>query len=154
MKKLSSIDQDSLEYVWNNAPNITTLHSAIGLLLAGQQAIIDLINDDDKKAKVQLYISSHLLQSINGQHMDATYDIKTESEYLEMVEKKSGALVSMACLVGAALADDKNNSPIIEKYAKNLGIAAQIDNDLCALFRWDEKNDIKTKKFRFQSCTC
>lgn len=72
--------------------------------------------------------------------------IKTESEYLEMVEKKSGALVSMACLVGAALADDKNNSPIIEKYAKNLGIAAQIDNDLCALFRWDEKNDIKTKK--------
>ncbi|MED3662999.1 class 1 isoprenoid biosynthesis enzyme, partial [Ureibacillus terrenus] len=116
------------------------------LLLAGQKAIVDLLIDDHKKAKAQLYISSRLLQSVNGQHMDVTYDIQTEAEYIEMVKKKSGSLVAMACFVGTALADAEKNTVIIEKYANDIGIAAQIDNDMDALYRWDEKNDIKAKK--------
>lgn len=78
--------------------------------------------------------------------MDFTHDIQTEAEYLEMVKKKSGSLVAMACFVGTALAGAERNNVIIEKYANDIGIAAQIDNDLDALYRWDEKNDIKAKK--------
>lgn len=140
------VDQDSLETTWNKAHLTTSLHIAIGLLLAGQKAIVDLLIDDHKKAKAQLYISSRLLQSVNGQHMDVTYDIQTEAEYIEMVKKKSGSLVAMACFVGTALADAEKNTVIIEKYANDIGIAAQIDNDMDALYRWDEKNDIKAKK--------
>ncbi|ABO67417.1 polyprenyl synthetase [Geobacillus thermodenitrificans] len=140
------VDQDSLETTWNKAPLTTSLHIAIGLLLAGQKAIVDLLIDDHKKAKAQLYISSRLLQSVNGQHMDVTYDIQTEAEYIEMVKKKSGSLVAMACFVGTALAGAEKNTVIIEKYANDIGIAAQIENDIDALYRWDEKNDIKAKK--------
>ncbi|ALF11993.1 polyprenyl synthetase [Parageobacillus thermoglucosidasius] len=140
------MDQDSLETSWSKAPLTTSFHMAIGLLLAGQKAIADLPIDDDKKAKAQSYILSRLLQSLNGQHMDVTNGIQTEAEYIEMVKKKSGSLVAMACFVGTALAGAEKNTVIIEKYANDIGIAAQIDNDIDALYRWDEKNDIKAKK--------
>jgi competence protein ComQ len=140
------VDQDSLETSWRQVPLATFLHIVIGLLLLGQKAIADLPIDDDKKAKAQFYVSSRLLQSLNGQHMDLTYDIQTEADYLKMVKKKSGSLVAMACLAGTALAGAGRNTAIIEKYANDIGIAAQIDNDMDALYRWDEKNDIKAKK--------
>jgi competence protein ComQ len=140
------IDQDSLETSWSKAPLTISLHIAIGLLLAGQKAIVDLLIDDHKKAKAQSYISSRLLQSVNGQHMDVTYDIQTEADYLKMVKKKSGSLVAMACLAGTALAGSEQNTSIIENYANHIGIAAQIDNDMEALYRWNDKNDIKAKK--------
>ncbi|AEH49452.1 polyprenyl synthetase family protein [Parageobacillus thermoglucosidasius] len=140
------MDQDSLETSWSKAPLTTSFHMAIGLLLAGQKAIADLPIDDDKKAKAQSYILSRLLQSLNGQHMDVTNGIQTETDYLQMLKKKSGSLVAMACFVGTALAGAEKNTVIIEKYANDIGIAAQIDNDIDALYRWDEKNDIKAKK--------
>jgi competence protein ComQ len=140
------VDQDSLETSWRKVPLTTSLHIVIGLLLVGQKAIADLPIDDDQKAKAQLYISDRLLQSLDGQHMDVTYDIQTEADYLKMVKEKSGSLVAMACFVGTALAGAERNTVIIEKYANDIGIAAQIDNDMDALYRWDEKNDIKAKK--------
>jgi competence protein ComQ len=140
------VDQDSLETSWRRAPLATFLHIVIGLLLLGQKAIAALPIDDDQKAKAQFYVSSRLLQSLNGQHMDLTYDIQTEADYLKMVKKKSGSLVAMACFVGAALAGAEQNYSIIENYANDIGIAAQIANDIDALYRWDEKNDIKAKK--------
>jgi competence protein ComQ len=140
------VDQDSLETSWSNVSLTTSLHIVIGLLLVGQKAIVDLPIDDEQKAKAQLYISSRLLQSLDGQHMDVTYDIQTEADYLKMVKEKSGSLVAMACFVGTALAGAEQNTSIIENYAIHIGIAAQIDNDIDALYRWDEKNDIKAKK--------
>lgn len=140
------VDQDGLETSWSNAPLAIFLHIVIGLLLLGQKAIADLPIDDHKKVKAQSYILSRLFQSLNGQHMDLTHDIQTEAEYLEVMKKKSGSLVAMACFVGTALAGAERNTVIIEKYANDIGIAAQIDNDIDALYRWDEKNDIKAKK--------
>ncbi|GLH65462.1 hypothetical protein PG301_33010 [Parageobacillus sp. G301] len=140
------IDQDSLEISWRQVPLATFLHVVVGLLFLGQKVIADLPIDNDKKAKAQFYVSSRLLQSVNGQHMDVTNDIQTETDYLQMVKKKSGSLVAMACFVGTALAGAEKNTVIIEKYANDIGIAAQIDNDIDALYRWEEKNDIKAKK--------
>ncbi|MEB3751924.1 hypothetical protein EP10_002796 [Geobacillus icigianus] len=142
------VDQDGLKILWTDAMFVTSLHihMAIGLLLAGQKAIADLPIDDYKKVRAQSYILSRLLQSLNGQHMDVTNDIQTETDYLQMLKKKSGSLVAMACFVGTALAGAEKNTVIIEKYANDIGIAAQIDNDIDALYRWDEKNDIKAKK--------
>ncbi|WP_235605531.1 polyprenyl synthetase family protein [Saccharococcus caldoxylosilyticus] len=140
------IDQDSLEISWRQVPLAAFLHVVVGLLFLGQKVIADLPIDNDKKAKAQFYVSSRLLQSVNGQHMDVTNDIQTETDYLQMVKKKSGSLVAMACFVGTALAGAEKNTVIIEKYANDIGIAAQIDNDIDALYRWEEKNDIKAKK--------
>ena len=62
-----------------------------------------------------------------------------------MVEKKSGSLVAMACVIGALLAG-KDDIATLETYARYIGIAAQIDNDLDALYNWDKKADIQAKK--------
>jgi competence protein ComQ len=140
------VDQDNLETSWRPVPLATFLHVVVGLLLAGQKAVADLTSDDHKKVKAQSYILSRLLQSLNGQHMDLTHDMQTEAEYLEMVKKKSGSLVVMACFFGTVLAGAERNTVIIKTYANDIGIAAQIDNDMDALYRWDEKNDIKAKK--------
>lgn len=114
-------------------------------MLLGQQAIANVPILGDKKLKALSHLTSCLLQSVQGQQTDVACDVQTEADYLKMVEKKSGSLVAMACVIGALLAG-KEDIAAIETYANYIGIAAQIDNDLDALHRWDEKNDIHAKK--------
>ncbi|WP_461200136.1 polyprenyl synthetase family protein [Anoxybacillus sp. TBDG-1] len=133
------VDQDRLK------DDAIAVHTAIGFLLLGQQVIAHSNIADGKKLKALSYVTSCLLQSVHGQQTDVACDVQTEAEYIKMVEKKSGSLVAMACVIGALLAG-KEDIATLETYARYIGIAAQIDNDLDALYRWDEKNDIQTKK--------
>ncbi|WP_066327985.1 polyprenyl synthetase family protein [Anoxybacteroides amylolyticum] len=133
------VDQDRLE------DTAIPLHIAIGFLLLGQQAIANVPISSNKKLKALSYVTSCLLQSVHGQQTDVACDVQTEADYLKMVEKKSGSLVAMACVIGALLAG-KEDIAAIETYAFYIGIAAQIDNDFDALYNWDKKTDIQTKK--------
>lgn len=56
------------------------------------------------KEKAISILLEYSLLSISGQHMDLLNNCRTEKDYLEMTLKKSGSLVSLACLIGAALA--------------------------------------------------
>jgi len=133
------VDQDRLK------DDAITVHTAIGFLLLGQQAMAHSHIVDGKKLKALSYVTSCLLQSVHGQQLDVGCDVQTEADYLKMVEKKSGSLVAMACVIGALLAG-KEDIAAIETYARYIGIAAQIDNDLDALYNWDKKADIQAKK--------
>lgn len=133
------VDQDRSE------DTAIPLHMAIGFLLLGQQAIANVPIPSDKKLKALSHLASCLLQSVHGQQTDVACDVQTEAEYVKMVEKKSGSLVAMACVIGALLAG-KEDIAAIETYARYIGIAAQIDNDLDALYNWDKKADIQAKK--------
>ncbi|MBB5355229.1 competence protein ComQ [Anoxybacillus mongoliensis] len=133
------VDQDRLK------DDAITVHTAIGFLLLGQQVIAHSHIADEKKLKALSYVTSCLLQGVHGQQLDVECDVQTEAEYTKMVEKKSGSLVAMACVIGALLAG-KEDIAAIETYARYIGIAAQIDNDLDALYNWDKKADIQAKK--------
>lgn len=133
------VDQDRFE------DTAIPLHIAIGFLLLGQQAIANVPIPSNKKLKALSYVTSCLLQSVHGQQLDVACDVQTEAEYIKMVEKKSGSLVAMACVIGALLAG-KEDIATLETYARYIGIAAQIDNDLDALYNWDKKADIQAKK--------
>lgn len=133
------VDQDRFE------DTAIPLHIAIGFLLLGQQAIANVSISNNKKLKALSYVTSCLLQSVHGQQTDVVCDVQTEADYVKMVEKKSGSLVAMACVIGALLAG-KEDIATIETYASYIGIAAQIDNDLDALYNWDKKADIHAKK--------
>ncbi|ANB62244.1 polyprenyl synthetase family protein [Anoxybacteroides amylolyticum] len=133
------VDQDRLE------DTAIPLHIAIGFLLLGQQTIANVPILGNKKLKALSHLTSCLLQSVQGQQTDVACDVQTEADYLKMVEKKSGSLVAMACVIGALLAG-KENIATIETYARYIGIAAQIDNDFDALYNWDKKADIQAKK--------
>ncbi|MBE2939249.1 polyprenyl synthetase family protein [Anoxybacillus flavithermus] len=133
------VDQDRFE------DTAIPLHIAIGFLLLGQQAIANVPIPSNKKLKALSYVTSCLLQSVHGQQTDVVCDVQTEADYVKMVEKKSGSLVAMACVIGALLAG-KEDIATLETYARYIGIAAQIDNDLDALYNWDKKADIQAKK--------
>ncbi len=133
------VDQDRFE------DTAIPLHIAIGFLLLGQQAIANVSISNNKKLKALSYVTSCLLQSVHGQQTDVACNVQTEAEYIKMVEKKSGSLVAMVCVIGALLAG-KEDIAAIETYARYIGIAAQIDNDLDALYNWDKKADIQAKK--------
>ncbi len=75
----------------------------------------------------------YILQSMQGQHDDLSNRPATEDECLDMIKRKSGALTALPCVLGAMLATGKFD-PAVEKYAYQLGIASQIENDYKALF--------------------
>ncbi|WP_456466604.1 polyprenyl synthetase family protein [Methanopyrus sp.] len=72
-----------------------------------------------------------------GQAMDLEFEERddvTEEEFLEMVRKKTAALIRASCVVGGlkAGADDDQLTALAE-YGENLGIAFQIQDDVLDL---------------------
>ncbi|WP_409199516.1 short chain isoprenyl diphosphate synthase IdsA [Methanobrevibacter sp. DSM 116169] len=78
-------------------------------------------------------VADACVQICEGQALDISfegrYDVK-EEEYLEMIFKKTGALIAAATKVGSIMggADDEVNS-IMYEYGKLIGLAFQIQDD-------------------------
>lgn len=86
-----------------------------------------------------------LHNSIEGQYLDIQNTIINEEQYLAMCRKKSGSLLVLACLIGALLAtDDVPNC--VAAYASDMGVAAQIANDMRDVVNIKGKNDWRKKK--------
>ena len=87
-----------------------------------------------------------LIDICEGQALDKTFetmDTVSESDYLEMIEKKTAALFDVSCSMGAICANAKQNDiSKLSSFGKNLGIAFQITDDLIGVMG-DSK---KTKK--------
>ncbi|MEN8192002.1 MAG: polyprenyl synthetase family protein [Bacteroidota bacterium] len=69
-----------------------------------------------------------------GQSLDKefeTSEIVSIPEYLQMIKKKTGALIKMCCSIGAQIGDGtKEQIRALEKYGENLGLAFQLNDDL------------------------
>ncbi|HSG41873.1 MAG TPA: polyprenyl synthetase family protein [Anaerolineales bacterium] len=105
---------------------------------------------------VQRLINHYCLDLTVGQDMDLrfeqTQDVSTEM-YLDMVYKKTGALLEAAILSGATLGT--SNQQIITHYrqfAQNIGIAFQVRDDILGIWGDTTKtgkstdNDLRRKK--------
>ncbi|KAF5058781.1 All-trans-nonaprenyl-diphosphate synthase [anaerobic digester metagenome] len=72
-----------------------------------------------------------------GQHLDMSFadrDDVTEGEYLEMVEKKTGALYAASAAIGAVLAGATDPQvEILHRFGLACGVAFQIQDDLIDL---------------------
>lgn len=135
-----SIDSDK---PWLDRRDLA-LNSTTSLLFLSRMVLGETSFPNKEKAVSMLL--EYSLNSIIGQHTDLLNTAKTETEYLEMTEKKSGSLVSLACSIGAVLAM-KDYPPEIEIYSNYIGIIAQITNDLEDVRSWDRKNDLLNKKY-------
>lgn len=91
------------------------------------------------------YIYLNLSNSIQGQYIDIQNSIKTQQEYINMCRAKSGSLISLAALLGV-LTTTTENVPEIHSYCLDIGIAAQISNDIKDLVNFEKKNDLLEKK--------
>lgn len=88
-------------------------------------------------AGVRAALSTGVLKACAGEDLDLRFetllDIGVEQAH-SMTTWKSGALVAMACTVGAALAtDDETTHNLIAAFGSHIGVIAQLLNDSAAL---------------------
>ena len=129
--------------------NMPTLHKKYDVpsaILAGDgiftiTQLILLSVDQNSILLFQKY-NEMVLEICEGQAMDKQYEVEDEldvDDYIEMVKKKTGALLG-SCLSLPAIIENENKSnlELLYNIGKNLGVAFQIQDDLFEIFG-DEK---------------
>ena len=129
--------------------NMPTLHKKYDVpsaILAGDgiftiTQLILLSVDQNSKLLFQKY-NEMVLEICEGQAMDKQYEVEDElgvDEYIEMVKKKTGALLGSCLSLPAIIENEKQgNVELLYNIGKNLGVAFQIQDDLFEIFG-DEK---------------
>jgi len=109
-----------------------------------------------KQLRVQRLIDETSLRLIEGQYLDINYeshfDIRV-SDYLDMIEGKTAALIACSLEVGALLGtDDEQVIRSFRDIGRNLGLAFQIRDDILGIWGDEEKtgkplgSDIRHRK--------
>lgn len=79
-------------------------------------------------------------EMIEGQHQDLTYELRTDvslDEYLEMIERKSAALLGASMQLGALVAGaDEEEAARFASFGREIGLAFQIRDDVLGI--WGE----------------
>ncbi len=125
--------------------NMPTLHKKYDIpsaILAGDgiftiTQLILLSVDKNSSLLFQKY-NEMVLEICEGQAMDKQYEIEDEldiDDYIEMVKKKTGALLG-SCLSLPAIIENENQETLELLYdiGKDLGVAFQIQDDLFEIF--------------------
>jgi len=124
-------------------------------------ALLDLQKDlpPPKILKAFQILTQASLEMIEGQYLDISYESRldiTIQDYLEMISRKTGALIACSLQLGALLAseDENENEEVISAFrqcGRLLGLAYQIRDDILGIWG-DEKstgkptNDIIRRK--------
>lgn len=105
---------------------------------------------------VNRVLNKSTLSMIEGQCMDIDFEDRLEitvSQYMEMIEKKTGALIKASFVIGAILGcDDKKIIKKLGQVGKALGLAFQIRDDFLGIWGEGKKtgkpnsSDIRQKK--------
>jgi competence protein ComQ len=138
-------DQDNKGKVWNQLDPAITLNIALGLLTLSQNMLLTSSFPLAWSHEATQVMCQQTLTAINGQTTDIRNSIENEDDYIRMVGHKSAALLVTACMIGALLATGEQNH-LVRSYAVELGIAAQIKNDIRDLVNWENKNDFLNRK--------
>ncbi len=92
--------------------------------------------------------TSAMIEVCEGQSLDKDLEVAkkfTVDDYLEMINKKTAALLRASCEIGAKLGGgSKTEIKALAKYADNLGMAFQLQDDLLDVLGNEEKFGKKT----------
>lgn len=143
-------DQDKLQKVWLQVPPALALNAAVAMLTAaiGDISELSALHSELSENRVVEQVSKLVALSLNGQHGDLCNDLESEEEYLSMVAEKSGSLIRLAFMLGYAPLPQLDPATIerLDQIATNIGVMAQLDNDLRDVLCFDEKNDLLSRK--------
>jgi geranylgeranyl diphosphate synthase type I len=135
-------------------------------------AAIELIHNfsliDHKIVEVLQLLNETVITLCEGQYLDISFEARrdvTSKEYLNMIYRKTGALIESAVLVGALLAtEDEKVLENFRKFGRDLGMAFQIRDDIIGTWGEPENtgkpkgSDIENKKktlpviYTFENC--
>jgi geranylgeranyl diphosphate synthase type II len=122
--------------------NMMTLHKKFDLgtaILTGDSltayAYKYLIKDaKDKIAEVISLFTDGVIEVCEGQSFDGEFEHRNDvaiDEYMNMIKKKTAALLEMCCAIGGVLGGGSEEEiRHLRNYGKNLGIAFQLRDDL------------------------
>ncbi|MDI6718564.1 MAG: polyprenyl synthetase family protein [Methanomicrobiales archaeon] len=101
------------------------------------------ITDDRSRVKAIAMLARTCALICEGQHMDMSFEKREDvevGEYLEMVQKKTGALYAAAAAIGGMLAGGTAvQVDALYSYGLSAGIAFQIQDDLIDLMEHSER---------------
>ncbi|HBU84673.1 polyprenyl synthetase family protein [Paenibacillus sp. 11B] len=138
-------DRDNTVAVWSSIPQECVLNIALGFVFLSQHLLLDSDFETTRKYKAAALLNTQAIKAVNGQMMDLTSRILSESEYIQTVVDKSASLIVMACQIGTVLACGESRVEV-EEYAEQLGLAAQIKNDILDVMNREGKNDFWNRK--------
>ncbi|XRO77822.1 polyprenyl synthetase family protein [Methanocaldococcus sp. 10A] len=106
------------------------------LLYAKAFEAVSRIKDAKKAHEVLKILSKACVEVCEGQAMDMEFEnyYPTMEEYLEMIRKKTGALLEASVEIGAVMADcNEEEKKALKEYAKRIGLTFQIQDDILDL---------------------
>jgi len=129
--------------------NLPTLHNKYDLstaILSGdsllsiayESLLKDIPEGNTTKSKnfksIINFFNKGLIEVCEGQSLDKEFELKanvTINDYLEMIQKKTAAMMEMCCNIGALIGGGtKKEIDALSSFGKNIGIAFQIQDDL------------------------
>lgn len=146
---LPCMDDDDIR---RGSPSCHKMFGEATALLAGDALLthaFDIIASSElpdsriSKAVMLLSQNAGVGGMIGGQVLDILYEEKVEptvSEVIDVYRMKTGALISAACLLGCIAAGaDEYKMAAASKYAYNIGVAFQIQDDILDIEGDEEK---------------
>jgi geranylgeranyl diphosphate synthase type I len=112
-----------------------------------------------KRSKAARLLTQAYLEIIEGQYLDLEFERRTDvgvADYLNMISRKTGALIRCAVELGALVAtDDSEATAALAAWGRHLGQAFQVRDDILGI--WGNPaltgkpvgNDIRRKKKTF-----
>jgi geranylgeranyl pyrophosphate synthase len=135
-------DADSSESLSARYGPAIAINVANTLITMGEAAITRLKAkgvEDCTIVRVMDVVNSYCITACAGQHLDLSLASKmdiSEDMYVRVTGMKSASQIECACYIGALLADaNQELADIFAKFGHNLGIAAQITNDIQGITR-------------------
>jgi competence protein ComQ len=138
-------DQDNKSVPWRQLNQAISMNIASGLLILSTMLLEESSFPIENKILALNNFNSQLIKAVNGQHLDLTHSVDSEYDCLQMIKLKSASLLVCACVIGTVLVN-KDLVGMVGSYAGDIGIVAQIKNDIIDTCNWEGKNDLIRRK--------
>ena len=136
-------DRPSIWWVWGPSQAINAGDGLHALARSELMRLSDGGASADTVLAALRSLDQACLTLCEGQYMDLTYQdqlMVSESDYLDMIRRKSGALAGCSAQLGAlAVGADGDTVECLREWGENLGMARQIRDDVADL--WGSAGD-------------
>jgi geranylgeranyl diphosphate synthase type I len=149
----------TLWHLWGRPKALVAGDGMLAYAMSGLSRLGALGFTPQIQLKASTMLSQRCLEMIEGQYLDLSYEDRLDigaDDYLEMVSRKTGALIQCATELGALLSESSDESiRLMARCGRSLGIAFQIRDDILGIWGDTSKtgkaagNDIWRRKKSF-----